>query len=79
MERHVKEIVITGGPCSGKSEALKIIPKRLRDMGYTVMILREVAEDIFSSVFRLMRMISESFSKNTLKNFMPWKSKYFLK
>ena len=51
MERHVKEIVITGGPCSGKSEALKIIPKRLRDMGYTVMILREVAEDIFSSVF----------------------------
>jgi len=61
VERHVKEIVITGGPCSGKSEALKIIPKRLRDMG------------------RLMRVISESFSKNTRKNFMPWKSKYFLK
>ena len=51
MERHVKEIVITGGPCSGKSEALKIIPKRLRDMGYGVVILREAAEEIFTSVF----------------------------
>ena len=51
MERHVKEIVITGGPCSGKSEALKIISKRLRDMGYGVVILREAAEEIFTSVF----------------------------
>ena len=51
MEKRVWEIVITGGPCSGKSEALKIIPKRLQDMGYGVIILREVAEDIFTSVF----------------------------
>jgi len=51
MEKRVPEIVITGGPCSGKSEALKIIPQKLRDLGYTVIILREVAEDIFTSVF----------------------------
>jgi CYTH domain-containing protein/predicted ATPase len=51
MEGQVKQIVITGGPCSGKSEALKIIPERLNALGYSVVVLREVAEEIFSSIF----------------------------
>lgn len=50
MERKISEIVITGGPCSGKSEALKVIPERLKNMGYDVVILREVAEEIFTNV-----------------------------
>ena len=51
MGKHIPEIVITGGPCGGKSGALDIIPRRLNAIGYSVIILREVAEDIFSSIF----------------------------
>ncbi|MFY9458108.1 MAG: AAA family ATPase, partial [Candidatus Spechtbacterales bacterium] len=48
MGKRIPLIVITGGPCGGKTTAMEEIPKRLRDMGYRVIISREVATDFFT-------------------------------
>ena len=42
-------IVLTGGPCAGKTTAITSIADRLRDLGYTVYIVPEAATMIFSS------------------------------
>jgi len=36
------KVVLTGGPCSGKTSALSIIPQKLADRGYQVLCLPEV-------------------------------------
>lgn len=46
MEKGVKEIVITGGPCSGKTTAINYFAGKLRTTGLEVFIVREAATDI---------------------------------
>ena len=41
----LSKIVITGGPCAGKSSAMAFIEKELNKEGYTVITIREVATD----------------------------------
>lgn len=48
MGKHIPQIVITGGPCGGKTTALEEISNRLRSMGYRVIISQEVATDVFT-------------------------------
>lgn len=43
MEKFAKEFINTGGTCSGKSEAMKIIPKKLRRRGFYVYEIQEAA------------------------------------
>ena len=45
----VTKIVLTGGPCAGKSTGLAIIKDRLTNLGYDVVILSEVATDVILS------------------------------
>ena len=40
---HVMKIVLTGGPCAGKTTALAMIEERLTALGYRVFIVPEVA------------------------------------
>lgn len=51
--RNFKIIVLTGGPCGGKTSALKEMQKRLEDLGYKVYVVKEAATEIFESGVRI--------------------------
>ena len=42
----IKKIVITGGPCSGKSTMLNLIENTFKEKGYKVLIVSETATEI---------------------------------
>ena len=42
----IKKIVITGGPCGGKTEAKKWIEKAGSELGYTVLFIPETATEL---------------------------------
>jgi len=45
MQDKVHEIVLTGGPCSGKTTGLAYISEKLQDRGFRVFIVNEIATD----------------------------------
>lgn len=45
---HVTKIVLTGGPCGGKSSALSLISQRLESMGLKVYLVPEAASILFT-------------------------------
>lgn len=45
----ITRIVLTGGPCAGKSTGLAIIEQRLRSLGYNVIIMDEMATNALRS------------------------------
>lgn len=47
--KSIKKIVITGGPCAGKSTAIKTVKECLENIGYTVLLLPELATELISS------------------------------
>ncbi len=47
--KSIKKIVITGGPCAGKSTAIKAVKERLENIGYTVLLLPELATELIGS------------------------------
>lgn len=51
MSKSVWKIVITGGPIGGKSKAIKVVKKRLCEMGYRVFVIDEIATKLFSGAF----------------------------
>ena len=59
----VTKIVLTGGPCAGKSTGLAIIKDRLTNLGYDVVILSEVATDVILSGVTPMNISPYDFQK----------------
>jgi thymidylate kinase len=49
MGRVVKRIVLTGGPCAGKSSSLELIKNYLSDKGYVVYVVQESATELINS------------------------------
>lgn len=47
--RQITKIVLTGGPCAGKSTGLAILKERLESLGYDVIILGEMATEVILS------------------------------
>lgn len=45
----IKRIVITGGPCGGKTTTLKVLPKYLKNLGYSVIIVPEIATEFLNN------------------------------
>lgn len=43
------KIVVTGGPCAGKSESLKRLPKDLEPLGWKVLVLPETANELITA------------------------------
>lgn len=43
------KIVLTGGPCAGKTTAITILSEKLRENGFKVYIVPEAASTIFQS------------------------------
>lgn len=49
----IPKVVLTGGPCSGKSKGLEMLVRKLGEMGYIVMLVPEVASDLFGRGVKL--------------------------
>ena len=49
MGKVVKRIVLTGGPCAGKSSSLELIELYLKKKGYIVYIVKESATELINS------------------------------
>lgn len=47
-EKKIYKIVITGGPCSGKTEAMSRIKDSLTEKGYTVLFCHETATELIT-------------------------------
>ena len=51
-EKKILRIVITGGPCGGKTSALGEITKTFRELGYTVICVNEAASELIEDGIR---------------------------
>lgn len=49
MGKHILKIVLTGGPCGGKSTALSRIERELTEQGYKVIVISETATELISN------------------------------
>lgn len=49
MNKNIKKIVITGGPCSGKTTGMSYLSQKLSDLGYRVIVVPEYATEIINS------------------------------
>ena len=47
--RRVSEIVLTGGPCAGKTTALAVLSQKLSDYGYQVLVCPETASLVINA------------------------------
>lgn len=49
MRKNITKIVLTGGPCAGKTSAMSFLSSKLRELGYGVLIVSELATEIIQS------------------------------
>ncbi len=75
----VSKIVITGGPCSGKSTALPILAGHLRSLGFNVITLPETAADLMRSGYTPDSMRSRTDFQSLNINYMLYKTQLFEK
>ena len=52
MNKEILNIVITGGPCGGKTTALDEISQLLRSLGYTIYLVNETATELINDGIR---------------------------
>jgi len=52
MKKNILNIVVTGGPCGGKTTALDELTKFLRSYGYSVIVVAEAATELINSGIR---------------------------
>ena len=52
MNKEILNIVVTGGPCGGKTTALDELTKLLRSLGYTVYLVNETATELINDGIR---------------------------
>ena len=50
MEQEIITIVITGGPCAGKSTAMSHIQSYFSTLGYTVLFVPETATELITGI-----------------------------
>lgn len=64
----IKKIVLTGGPCAGKTTALSSIEEHLTEKGYTVFVVNESATELIKSGIRIKNVGLMNFQKLILKH-----------
>ncbi len=52
MKNKITKIVLTGGPCGGKTNSLSVIEQRLTERGYKVLIVPEAATEIINNAVK---------------------------
>ena len=50
--KNIKKIVLTGGPCGGKTSAISRIVQSLSEMGYSVLVVPETATELIPNGIR---------------------------
>ncbi|PIR69712.1 MAG: hypothetical protein COU47_01345 [Candidatus Niyogibacteria bacterium CG10_big_fil_rev_8_21_14_0_10_46_36] len=58
---HIPRVVLTGGPCGGKTTALNVISEWLRNNGFTVMVAPEAATILLNAGFKYRDDIDSSY------------------
>lgn len=66
MNNLLFKIVITGGPCAGKTQAISEIKKRMKKTGYTVIVISEVPTEMILSGINPKRVGKYVFQKTII-------------
>lgn len=61
MEKGITKIVLTGGPCAGKTTALSKLVQRLSDIGYKPIVVSETATELINNGILPMENYINSF------------------
>lgn len=65
--KKIYKIVITGGPCAGKTTAMKMIEKSFTELGYAVLKIPETATELISGGITPVNVGSEQFQQHLIK------------
>ena len=65
--RKIRKIVLTGGPCGGKTSSLEYIKEKISGNGYNVLIVSEVAEELSKKGYTLEFLGREKYQEAILK------------
>ena len=57
MGNLIAKIVLTGGPCAGKTTTISRIEEHLIDRGYHVLVLNECATETIKSMMNISKII----------------------
>ena len=78
MEKQITKIVLTGGPCAGKTSALVHIRKSLTELGYHVITVPETATELISGGITPYNMSSKSDYQNFQMQLQSQKERIFI-
>jgi CYTH domain-containing protein/predicted ATPase len=68
--RHIPVVVITGGPCSGKTTLISVAQQRLADLGFTVITVSEAATEFIVGGLKPWEISAESFQLQLMRYIM---------
>lgn len=78
MPNFIKKIVITGGPCAGKSTAMARIEQELTEKGYKVLIIAETATELIMGNISPFELSPEVFQEAVCKLQMQKEASYLM-
>ena len=67
MSDNIKKIVLTGGPCGGKSTSISVLEQELTNKGYKVFIVEEMATNLILSGAGPREITNIEFQKMSFK------------
>ncbi|MBO7527039.1 MAG: AAA family ATPase [Clostridia bacterium] len=78
-KKNITKIVITGGPCAGKTTAMSRIREKFTDMGYVVIFVPETSTELISNGIAPWTLYNNSKYQEVLINLQIEKEKIFEK
>ncbi len=72
----IPTIVLTGGPCGGKTTILSYLEQKLSDLGYAVITVGESASEFILSGLKPWDMASVNFQRQILKHTIEKENRY---
>ena len=77
--KDIRTIVITGGPCGGKSTAMSRIMKEMNKLGYTVLFVAETASELINGGITPTNCVSNAEFQKCLFDLQLSKEKTFMR
>ena len=77
--KDIRTIVITGGPCGGKSTAMSRIMKEMNKLGYTVLFVAETASELINGGITPTNCVSNTEFQKCLFDLQLSKEKTFMR
>src|SRR3989338_2685205 len=76
MNKRVSTIVVTGGPCAGKSNVMALLTERLSGAGFTVVTVPEGARDFRRDGLTPARLGNRAFQEQLLRFNIELENRY---